>query len=122
MRGGKTIVEAVRDHYQGNGGLTRFRDYLDQRFGGTISEAADRAKKILTDEPTSTDGVILVGGRVALIQKFGGVPTLMPHLLPSDQLNAWCNALSDNLAQHASTETLRRAQYQANQQQLLSAK
>ncbi|MFF8884065.1 hypothetical protein [Streptomyces flaveolus] len=66
--------------------------------------------------------MILVGGRAALIQKVGGVPTLMPHLLPSDQLNAWCSAFGDNLAQHASTETLRRAQYQANQQQLLSAK
>ncbi|MFF5960154.1 hypothetical protein ACIQNT_22530 [Streptomyces luteogriseus] len=122
VRGGKTIVDAVRDHYQGNGGLTRFRDYLKQRFGGTISEAAAQAKKILTDEPASGDGVILVGGRASLIQKFGGIPTLMPHHLPSDQLNAWCNAFGNNLAQHASTETLRRAQYQANQRRLLGAK
>ncbi|MER6528304.1 glycoside hydrolase domain-containing protein [Streptomyces sp. NPDC001508] len=122
VRGGKTIVEAVRDHYQGSGGLTRFRDYVNQRFGGTISEAAGQAKKILTDEPTSADGAILVGGRIALIQKFGGVPTLMPHLLPADELNAWCNAFGDNLVQHASTETLRRAQYRANQQKLLSGK
>ncbi|MFJ5837371.1 hypothetical protein ACIQGO_11465 [Streptomyces shenzhenensis] len=73
-------------------------------------------------EPTSTDGAILVGGRIILIQKFGGVPTLMPHLLPADELNAWCNAFGDNLVQHASTETLRRAQYRANQQKLLSGK
>ncbi|MBB4713817.1 hypothetical protein BJ965_003699 [Streptomyces luteogriseus] len=46
----------------------------------------------------------------------------MPHHLPSDQLNAWCNAFGNNLAQHASTETLRRAQYQANQRRLLGAK
>ncbi|MEU6688233.1 glycoside hydrolase domain-containing protein [Streptomyces sp. NPDC046832] len=122
VRGGKNIVDAVRDHYQGSGGLTRFRDYLKQRFGGTISEAAAQAKKILTDEPASGDGAILVGGRASLIQKFGGIPTLMPHLLPSDQLNAWCNAFGNNLAQHASTETLRRAQYQANQRRLLGAK
>ncbi|AJE42667.1 glycoside hydrolase domain-containing protein [Streptomyces nodosus] len=120
--GGKNIVEAVHDHYQGNGGLTRFRDYVSQRFGGTISEAAVQARKILTDTPVSADGVILVSGRALLIQQFGGFPTLMPHNLPAGQLDAWCNAFGDNLLQHASTETLRRAEYQANQQRLLRSK
>ncbi|MFD5703692.1 glycoside hydrolase domain-containing protein [Streptomyces lasiicapitis] len=122
VRGGKNIVEAVRDHYQGNGGLTRFRNYVYQRFGGTESEAAAQAKKILKETPASTDGAILVGGRISLIQKFGGVPTLMPHLLPPGQLDAWCNAFGKNLKQHANTETLRRAQYQANQRRLLGSK
>ncbi|WP_223772468.1 hypothetical protein [Streptomyces sp. 135] len=122
LRDGKTIVEAVRDHYRGSGGLTRFRDYLHQRFGGTKSEAAAQGKKILTDMSLSTDGTILQSGRAALIQKFGGIPTLMPHLLPDDQLNAWCNAFGNNLMQHANTETLRRSQYQANQRRLLGPK
>lgn len=122
VRGGKTIIEAVRDHYQGNGGLTRFRDYVNQRFGCTISESAAQAKKILTDTPATTDGAILVSGRIGLIQKFGGVPTLMPHLLPNGQLDDWCNAFGDNLVQHAATETIRRAEYQANQQRFLRSK
>ncbi|MFJ6741623.1 glycoside hydrolase domain-containing protein [Streptomyces sp. NPDC091279] len=122
VRGGKTIVEAVHDHYQGNGGLTRFRDYVTQRFGGTISEAAAQAKKILTDTPATTDGAILTSGRAFLIQKFGGSVTLMPHNLPSGQLDDWCNAFGDNLVQHASTETLRRAEYRANQQRFLGSK
>jgi hypothetical protein len=122
VRGGKTIVEAVRAHYQGNGGLTRFRDYVKQRFGGTISEAAAQAKKILTDTPATADGGILVGARAGLIQKFGGVPTLMPHLLPSGQLDDWCNAFGNNLVQPAATETIRRAEYQANQRRFLSSK
>lgn len=122
VRGGKSIVEAVRDHYKGNGGLTRFRDYIRQRFGDTKSEAAAQAKKILTDEPPTSDGAILVGGRLFLIQKYGGFPTLMPHALPPGQLDEWCNAFGNNLMQHANTETLRRAQYQANQQRLLGSK
>ncbi|WP_043669800.1 glycoside hydrolase domain-containing protein [Streptomyces xylophagus] len=120
MRGGKTIVEAVHDHYVGSGGLTRFRDYVSQRFGGTISEAAAQAKKIPTDAAPTTDGAILVAGRTILITKFGGALTLMPVALPSGQLDDWCNAFGDNLVQHASTETLRRAEYRANQQRLLS--
>jgi len=119
VRGGKTIVEAVHDHYVGSGGLTRFRDYVSQRFGGTISEAAAQAKKILTDSPASTDGAILVAGRATLITRYGGLLTLLPVNLPSGQLDDWCNAFGDNLVQHASTETLRRAEYRANQQRLL---
>ncbi|WOX09712.1 glycoside hydrolase domain-containing protein [Streptomyces sp. N50] len=119
VRGGKTIVEAVHDHYVGSGGLTRFRDYVSQRFGGTISEAAAQAKKILTDSPATTDGAILVAGRATLITRYGGLLTLMPFNLPSGQLDEWVNAFGDNLVQHASTETLRRAEYRANQQRLL---
>ncbi len=89
---------------------------------GTISEAAAQAEKILTDTPVSTDGVILVAGRALLIQTFGGTGTLMPHLLPSGQLDEWCNAFGGNLVQHASTETLRQAQYRANQQRFLGSK
>jgi hypothetical protein len=45
----------------------------------------------------------------------GGTGTLMPHLLPGGQLDEWCNAFGDDLVQHASTETLRRTEYRANQ-------
>ncbi|MDX3532259.1 hypothetical protein P1P75_39170 [Streptomyces sp. ID05-39B] len=122
VRGGKTIVEAVRDHYKGTGGLTRFRVYVNMRFGATAKEAAAQAKKILTDSPLSTDGAILVGGRVLLIQTYGGTNALMPHLLPSGQLDDWCNAFGDNLVQHASTESIRRAEYRANQQRFFHSK
>ncbi|MCX5387660.1 glycoside hydrolase domain-containing protein [Streptomyces sp. NBC_00083] len=122
VRGGKTIAEAVHDHYLGSGGLTRFNAYVNQRFGGTSSEAAHQANKILTDTPVSSDGVILVGGRALLIKQFGGSTALMPWLLPSDQLDEWCNAFGKSLVQHASTETLQQARYKVNQQRLLGSR
>ncbi|MER6530930.1 hypothetical protein [Streptomyces sp. NPDC001508] len=33
MSGGKTIVDAVKDHYNGGGGLKRFNDYFTNRWG-----------------------------------------------------------------------------------------
>jgi hypothetical protein len=46
----------------------------------------------------------------------------MPHLLPSGQLDDWCDAFGNNLVQPTATETIRRAEYQANQQRFLSSK
>ncbi|WP_432973857.1 glycoside hydrolase domain-containing protein [Dactylosporangium sp. CA-233914] len=52
VRSGRTIVEAVRDHYANGGGLHRFRDYRNARWG-TAANCFDAAYTALTKlDPT----------------------------------------------------------------------
>ncbi|MFF5233262.1 glycoside hydrolase domain-containing protein [Dactylosporangium sp. NPDC000521] len=73
VRSGKTIVEAVRDHYANGGGVHRFTDYFNQRWG-TAANCFGSAHNALT-RPDLTLGV----ARKQLIL-FNGAP-LLPSMM-----------------------------------------
>ncbi len=49
MRAGARIDDALRAHLGGDGHLTRFRRFYDQRYGGHISDIKDAARAMLCD-------------------------------------------------------------------------
>ncbi|MFF1304111.1 hypothetical protein [Streptomyces sp. NPDC058307] len=118
VRDGKTIVQAVTDHYRGTGGLSRFRDYYVQRFGGTQSLASDTARMMLI---TEKDPVITLG-RNSLIWGIAGYATLLPAMLPNDKLTDFVNAFGESLASRAKLEGGMKATLLANQKKNLRSR
>ncbi|RZB18641.1 DUF1906 domain-containing protein [Streptomyces sp. F001] len=110
MRAGTPINKAVRDHYEGTGGATRFQDYVAQRFGSSASTASDAAYAILTN----TTNLIISGGRAYLVLSTAGEGVILPHLLPSDKLREYCNGFADSLMARAGLEARSQAKYLAN--------
>ena len=57
VRGGATIVEAVRDRYTGSGAAKRFQNCYAGRFGGSVAQATALARAMqVTDEEPIADG------------------------------------------------------------------
>ncbi|WP_328932716.1 MULTISPECIES: glycoside hydrolase domain-containing protein [unclassified Streptomyces] len=99
VRGGATIVEAVRDRYTGSGGATRFQNYYAGRFGGTVAQTAALAREMLvTDEEPIADG------RTALFKKYAGVFSIGPAALPSQKLDEFCQGFAEVLVGHVQIE------------------
>ena len=76
VRSGKTIVDAVRDHYANGGGVHRFADYRNHRWG-TAANCFDSAYSALTKVDPMLDaaraGLILVHGAM-LPSTMDGLP------------------------------------------------
>ncbi|MBV2156553.1 glycoside hydrolase domain-containing protein [Kitasatospora sp. SUK 42] len=112
------IVTAVRDHYTGTGGLTRFTDYYQRRFGGSVDTALDIAWNMLTMQ---SDPVI-AAGRQFLIDRIAGVFTLMPSNLPDFKLNEFCKGFAETLRATAALEGKQQSALRAAQRMNLAAR
>ncbi|QFZ21486.1 glycoside hydrolase domain-containing protein [Saccharothrix syringae] len=104
VRGGASIVDAVRRHYAEDGSLTRFRDYVGGRFGG-----ADGVVALAREVLTADDDPVISLGRTYLVQSTGGVPTLMPAMLTEDKLTEFLRGFADVLRARVGHEGQRRA-------------
>ncbi|MEV2248456.1 glycoside hydrolase domain-containing protein [Streptomyces sp. NPDC049970] len=116
VRDGKTIVEAVRDLYNGGGGLTRFGRYWSGRFGGNAEDAKFLAHNILT----AADDKEVVAAQVGLVTVRGGIKTL-PALLGYDELEPFEQGFVDVLLARTGTEQRLRASYEQNHAKYLKA-
>ncbi|WP_216212399.1 glycoside hydrolase domain-containing protein [Amycolatopsis aidingensis] len=105
IRAGTNIVDAVRQHYIDNGNLTRFQDYFDQRFSGTVSNTMFMARNMLTMQ----DDPIILAGRTYLIEKTGGVPTTLPSALLPETLDEFLKGFADTLLFRVGQESQARA-------------
>jgi hypothetical protein len=103
LRPGVSIADEIARTYQQGGHLTRLRRFWDGRFGGNGTTARAIARDILMPH---TDEVINLG-RTYLVQSTGGIPTLMPHLLPGDRLNDFCAGFADTLLTRVGQENTR---------------
>jgi peptidoglycan hydrolase-like protein with peptidoglycan-binding domain len=99
LRAGRNIVEEVVYTYQGGGYLSRMRRFFEGRFGTGID-----AKAIARDMLMPGLDEVVNLGRAYLIQTTGGVPTLMPHLLPGDRLDEFCQGFVDMLLDRVGQE------------------
>ncbi|MEV4628145.1 glycoside hydrolase domain-containing protein [Micromonospora sp. NPDC049523] len=108
VRGGTNIVAAVHANYWGEGYLSRFKRFYEGRFG-SAQDAKEIARQILTFD----DDLVVSAGRAYLIQSTGGIPTLMPHLLPDDKLDEFCQGFSDMLLANVGLEDARVAALRA---------
>jgi len=105
---GANIADVVYANYKGGGYLSRLRQFFDGRFG-----SADNAMAIARDMLMPGDDVTVNLGRLWLIQSTGGIPTLMPHLLPGAKLDEFCQGFSDMLLTRVGQENARVAMLRA---------
>lgn len=99
VRGGDSIVDALRATYRDGRRVPRIRPFFERRFG-TAGTAAASAKDILTPGPD----VLVDLGRVYLIETIGGFPTLQPEMLPDEQIEALCQGFAEVLADRMADE------------------
>ncbi|GAA0580106.1 glycoside hydrolase domain-containing protein [Streptomyces crystallinus] len=101
---GQHLVGVVREHYgkgeREAGALTRFRDFYEQRFGGSVDNVVAMAKGMLT---TTIDPVISAG-RAYLITSIAGVLTTMPQELPEQELLDFCRGFAEVLNERVQQE------------------
>ncbi|WP_238358486.1 MULTISPECIES: glycoside hydrolase domain-containing protein [Micromonospora] len=108
VRNGTSIWASMYVNYSGGGHLSRFKRFYEGRFVN-----AANAKAISRDILLTTADPILSTGRAYLIQTTGGVPTLMPHLLPSNKLDEFCQGFADMLLDRVGQENARVAALRA---------
>ncbi len=116
VRDGKTIVQAVRDLYNGGGGLRRFNNYWAGRFNGNTGDAKFLAHNILT----AADDKEVVLAQIGLVTVRGGIKTL-PAMLGYDELEPFEQGFVDVLLARTGAEERMRATYEANHQKYLKA-
>ncbi|CAM5615679.1 hypothetical protein SBADM41S_04662 [Streptomyces badius] len=116
VRGGRTIAQAVRDLYNGGGGLTRFGRYWAGRFNGNVTDAKFLAHNLLT----AADDVEVVAAQVGLVTVRGGIKTL-PAMLGHDELEPFEQGFADVLLARTGTERSMRAAYEANHAKYIKA-
>ncbi len=106
VRGGTNIVDAVRQHYVGDGNLGRFSDYFDRRFGGTVGNAVFMVRNMLT----MADDPVITLGRTYLIETTSGAGALLPAMLPFDELTKFVRGFADTLLFRVGQENQMRAE------------
>ncbi|MEU4349997.1 glycoside hydrolase domain-containing protein [Streptomyces sp. NPDC023838] len=96
QRGGQ-LVDIVREHYgQGErdaGALTRFRDYFEERFGGSTDFMVTMARSVLLQQSNPKIAI----GRTSLIRDIAGSNATLPEQLSDDVLNGFCRGFADGL-------------------------
>ncbi|GAB1640086.1 glycoside hydrolase domain-containing protein [Krasilnikovia sp. MM14-A1259] len=99
LRGGANIVDELDKLLRQGGHRRRFRSFLGGRFLNAAN-ARKAARTVLMPGPTP----LVDNGRVYLIQMTGGIPTLMPSMLPVDKLDEFCQGFADTLQMLADDE------------------
>jgi peptidoglycan hydrolase-like protein with peptidoglycan-binding domain len=75
VRSGRTIVQAVTHHYNGGGGLRRFNDYFQQRWG-----TAENCKFAAHNALTASDAILGIARKQLISMKGAMLPTILQNL------------------------------------------
>ncbi|MEV0004578.1 glycoside hydrolase domain-containing protein [Micromonospora sp. NPDC050980] len=108
IRNGTSIWAAMYGNYSGGGHLSRMKRFFEGRFG-----SASGAKAISRDMLLTTADPIISTGRAYLIQTTGGIPTIMPNVLPNSKLDEFCQGFADMLLDRVGQENARVAAFRA---------
>ena len=117
VRGGKSIVDAMKDHYNGGGGLRRFNNYFTQRWGN-----ATDCKTSAHNALTALDGT-LSAAQVYLITGSGAVQPADYQNLPGggDKLSRFEQGFVDALLARMGMEKRNASAYRANHEKYLKS-
>jgi hypothetical protein len=117
VRGGKNIVDAMKDHYNGGGGLRRFNNYFTQRWGN-----ATDCKTSAHNALTALDGT-LSAAQVYLITGTGAVQPADYQNLPGggDKLSKFEQGFVDALLARMGMEKRNASVYRANHEKYLKS-
>lgn len=118
LRAGKTIVQAVTDHYNGGGGLRRFNDYFTARW-----QTAENCKYAAGDMLTGADPKLDAARSYLIVFKGGGELVLPAVVLNTpgggDKLDGFEQGFVDAILARMGMETRASSTYRANQQRYL---
>ncbi|GAT69155.1 putative peptidoglycan binding domain protein [Planomonospora sphaerica] len=103
LSGNTNIADAVEAYYKTDSYRSRFKQFYDGRFGGTESTLWNVTDLLLAG---GVDPVIALG-RAFLIEKTGGVPTVMPHLLPEAKWTEFLQGFKEVLLSRVNEEGAR---------------
>ncbi|EST39492.1 hypothetical protein N566_01705 [Streptomycetaceae bacterium MP113-05] len=117
VRGGKNIVDAVKDHYNGGGGLSRFNDFFSQRWGSgaDCKDSAHNALTALEGTLAAAQLYLVTGSGAVLPSDYQNVPNGL------DNLHRFEQGFVDALLARMGMENERRSQYLKNHDVYLSA-
>ncbi|WP_260635202.1 glycoside hydrolase domain-containing protein [Streptomyces angustmyceticus] len=117
VRGNKSIVDALKDHYNGGGGLRRFNNYFNQRWGN-----ATDCKTSAHNALTSLDKT-LSAAQIYLITSSGAAQPADYQNLPggSEKLSKFEQGFVDALLARMGMERRSLSQYRANHEKYLKA-
>ncbi|MCW7988172.1 hypothetical protein XF35_23605 [Streptomyces platensis subsp. clarensis] len=117
VRGNKSIVDAMKDHYNGGGGLRRFNNYFAQRWGN-----ATDCKTSAHNALTSLDKT-LSAAQLYLITGSGAVQPADYQNLPggSEKLSSFEQGFVDALLARMGMEKRNLSRYRANHEKYLKA-
>ncbi|MCX3060396.1 glycoside hydrolase domain-containing protein [Streptomyces beihaiensis] len=117
VRGGKNIVDAAKEHYNGGGGLRRFNNYFTQRWGNA-TDCKDSAHNALTavDSTLSVaQAYLITGAGAALPSDYQNLPG------GYDKLRNFEQGFVDALLARMGTETRKLSVYKENHERYLRA-
>ncbi|SFT61888.1 protein of unknown function [Actinopolyspora lacussalsi subsp. righensis] len=103
VRGGTSVVKAIQDQLGGNGHLSRFKRFYEERYGGSVEGVVQSATNMLVREV----GVTLEQLRFAAYQKSGGWEVMIPRDMPPYKLNPFFEGYADTIQQIVGKEDAR---------------
>ncbi len=115
VRAGSTIVDAVRAHYLGSGGLHRFNEYFQHRW-----QTAEDCKFSAHNALTATDLTLGIARKQLITMAGAMLPTVLSNLPGGGaKLDGFEQGFVDALLARIGMETRMAATYRANQQKSL---
>jgi hypothetical protein len=86
---GGNISDAARAAFQAT---PRVKPFFQNRFGDEVT-----ARAIAKDMLMPGEDEIVNLGRIYLVEAIGGIPTLLPHMLPEERIDEFCRGFADVL-------------------------
>ncbi|WP_245177096.1 glycoside hydrolase domain-containing protein [Geodermatophilus sp. DF01_2] len=102
IRTGGKFNEELRRHLKGDGARTRFRQFWNDRFGGSRATCVGAARSMLTDGGID---VVLDGIRDGAVLYTAGPNTLVPQMLPAYKLDPYLEGFADTLIRLVDVES-----------------
>ncbi|WP_217370957.1 glycoside hydrolase domain-containing protein [Nonomuraea antri] len=102
VRQGVNVADAVAAYYQGNGYKSRFKQFYEGRFNNSSNLYAVADHLLARDVDTT-----IAVGRVFLIESTGGIPTILPHMLPAAKLAEFLQGFSEVITSRIADENAR---------------
>jgi len=94
VSGGTPINQVMRAHLAGGGHLSRFKQFYDRRYGGSVANAKACADSMLEGVLDDDELEVL---RTAAIRSTGGWDVLLPGMMPSDKLDPFLQGYADTI-------------------------
>ncbi|MDX3076283.1 hypothetical protein [Streptomyces sp. MI02-7b] len=108
VRNDVPINQVMRSHFGGGtnaGHLSRFKDYYNQRHGGSVANVSATARSVLIDVGDDDElGAI----RTVAIRMIAGVATMLPGSMPDEKLNPFLDEYADTIQRFVGNENARR--------------
>ncbi|WP_026449422.1 glycoside hydrolase domain-containing protein [Actinopolyspora mortivallis] len=102
-RNGNSIVNAIQYQIGGNGHVSRFKRFYEERYGGTIENTIETATNMLLGNVDIT----LEQLRFAAYQKSGGGEVMLPRDMPPYKLNPFLEGYADTIQKIVGKENSR---------------